>query len=304
MLAEITTAVRGLIDTIRSADLPYHLDVNHPPQSPLAGHEAGRFMLRRDAAGGFVYEWKETPEVRALQLARRELVIAHAFGDLDSLALYLAEDEPRAVFVYPSFAQPATVRAIDEATPEAGTLKLAVQRHPTFWRWWKALGQSEEIDLSHGDLADLLLDNAEDLVEPQIARVLSQFSAARTVSYTSNLGADGGTIVSVKWDGKADSAGTPVSVPREIVVMIPPYIGAWVPGGDPALRAVLRLRVLPPEESDSAEPQFRVRWANLHDWEEAASHLLYDRVRERVGQIHAVYLGTPDATKYVLPARE
>lgn len=304
-ILEILAAVRGVFDAAMGARLASEIVVQHPAWSPGKGTEAGRFLLKRDANGGFTYEWKSVPADIEEVEARAELRTDHSFTSLASLAEYLKEEAEASVFVHGEPFQALTAEAmLDEERPEIGSVSIGFARHPAWVRWNKVVGDgTEHEDLSHVELADLLLDNAEDLEDPMLARVLARFRSSRTIEADADLDTGESMGVKVTWSGGAGSNKTaPVQVPRDFSANFPAFAGAWDPGAEPKHAARFRLRVIPPKgDKVDAAPTFRILWVNALDYEREAATAVHAVVREKTPTSIPCFQGTPKVRKLVMP---
>lgn len=274
--------VRGLYEAALAARSPHEILVKYPEGSAAAGTLAGRYLLKRDAAGTLEYGFAPAKRSITPEPAFAELVQEHEFRDLESLHEYLSRrGAEHSVFVHGEPFRPYEVESLDVDTPEAGVVTMPVRRHPTWARWARVAGIGEHVDLTHEQLADLLIDNAEDLHDPMLARVVAQFRGARKVEYDANLEQSNAQL------------------PREFAASVPAFIGAWDPGSEPRHTAIYRLRVLAPK-GESATPMFRILWVNALDYEIAAAAALRERVLEMLTG-HAVYIGKASSKHYISP---
>jgi len=302
MLETFIQLIRGALESMAQMRMPHEIMVEHPEGSPLAGVDAGRFLLSR-SGGGCAYTFHANPEAK-IREAVSELTIAHSFDDLGDmmrfLEAYAGEEIHPVVFVKAPQKLEALIEAIDYMLPQAGSVKMAVQRHPAWKRWFSGIG--EHRDMTHHDLVDLVLDNREDLEQPELADHLSRFRAVREVHYDADLGSSGheGVRVTYKGSGGQKGAKGDIAIPREFVASFPAFTGPWAPGEEPKQKAIFRLRVLPPRD-EGAAPLFRLMWVNLADYELEASYRLVGRVREVMGE-RPVYAGTPSSCRVILPA--
>lgn len=314
-------AAKGLVTAIAESKLPHQIIETYPETSQAAGARAGSYLLKRTERG-FEYALSKPPEFE-VQEAQAELVLAHNFSHLSSLEDYLryvivdlglneaAIPVPQAFLEFEEIV--ARCRCLpDPSHPEQGWLELCFDRHPAWHRWAGAgsgFVEGEHVDLSHVQIADLLLDNAEDLDEPMIAQHLATLRAARQVEYDANL--SGGGSMGVKTSFGLDKA-TETRIPREFTARFPAFTGAWWPTGDeladaadpkvdPSFQARFRLRVMPPKNDGSTGPIFRLIWTNALDFEHQARLALGARCREVLRDVAQVYLGRPSVHRYILP---
>lgn len=282
----IIDGIRDLAERIGAAALP-----------PQIRHPFGRYLLRRHGEDvHYIVSHEDDPRP-----ARAGLVEHHAFDDVASLRDW-APNEITVFVAAPRF-EAATVRGLALDEPQRGTATCSVARHPAWLRWSRALDpRRQHTDLSHVELADLLLDSQEELVEPMLAKQIAQFHAVRTVEYDADLAEGASQGVRVAWAGKGGQRGAEgaVAVPRTFEARIPAYSGAWEPGEEPRHLARFRVRVGPGD--DSGAPKFRVSWADAFAFEQEAADALLGRVRELMDD-HPVYRGVPKAEAFVLPPR-
>lgn len=320
LIESLVGAAKGLVTAIAEAKLPHEVLETYPETSQASGARYGRYLLARTEKG---FEYRLTsPAAFEPEEARAELVLGHAFSHLSSLADFLvgfsgALDGIPVAEAYLSFVGGvANVHCLTNPDrPEEGRLGLVFDRHPAWHRWSRVgpgFAEGLHADLSHVQIADLLLDNAEDLDEPLIAKHLSSLRAARQVEYDANL--SGGGSMGVKTIFGLDRA-SETQIPREFTARFPAFTGAWWPTGDeladvedadaagrtadPAFQARFRLRVMPPK--DGASPIFRLIWINARDYEHQARLALGARCREVLKDVARVYLGTPSVHRYILP---
>lgn len=329
-------AAKGLVTAIAESKLPHQIVETYPETSQAAGARVGSYLLKRTEKG-FEYALVRPPSF-GVENAQAELVIDHDFLHLSSLRDYLvvAPVGPGAKSSSDGEYPQAFLRFNDDATatciclpwpthPEFGQAELGFDRHPAWHRWARvgtgfAAGQQhvdlgigfaagQHVDLSHVQIADLLLDNAEDLDEPMIAKHLSALRAARQVEYDANLNAGGS--MGVKTTFGLDRS-TETVIPREFTARFPAFTGAWWPTGDeladaaepnvdPSFQARFRLRVMPPKGDGSTGPIFRLIWTNALDFEHQARLALGARCREVLRDVAQVYLGRPSVHRYILP---
>jgi hypothetical protein len=251
--------------------MPTTIDVefSHLGDKEIAGQSAGVLVLERDGNGGSRYAYRALERRLPLLAARSELVINHALTDAASLNECLIASRSALPGVGPvshAFIAekgpnlPIEVRVLIEPTrPELGTLKLTLDPHPLFASWFKRTHGGSGT-LSHHDLADLLLDNAETLEDANVANVFIAIRASKSVEHAEDLGdATASTVVTRSVKGKE---GAPLRIPRRIVANVPVFVGAWEPGAEPKVRAEFSVRAVP---TDDGAPMFRVQWGNLGD---------------------------------------
>ncbi len=297
MLENVQTFISRLIDAVNLAKQPHEIVVEFPAGSPGEGTEAGRYLLQREALGAARYDWKPTERDVKLVAEVVDFTESHKADDLGSLVALLHGESGAAIFINAKKYDTASIFApMNRTHPAHGGVSFFVARHPGWHRWAQPLvcGRSS-VDVTHEQLADLLLDNAEDLAQPQVAQVIAAFRAARTVEYDGDFNTTGG--IGVKVTFKAGSS--QVQVPRAFEVKLPSYAGIWPEGEGPVQLARITVRVLPPTKEDAA-PRFRLLWVNAAECEHAAAIALEAAVRNAAGEI-PVYLGTFSATRYVLP---
>jgi len=298
--------LRSLIDDLVCWTDDDEVEVVYPRQSPLAGSVAGRYLIRRDVHGHVRYDWKGAPDA-VLHEQLSELVVRHLFDHIEHMALsFRVMDAANCeVFVFSPERKPATVAAvIDRRHPEKGLCEMVVARHPRWLRWFSALGRSDERDLTHGELVDLLLDNSEDLDDEMVAKSYQRFRSAREVIYDADLGGTGHVGVKAKWKGSKgkDAEVEDLTLPDEFTALLPAYVGVWPGGDEPRHTARFTIRIIPPKSKDEVTPMFRVRWANLSDYELMAREALFAAVKDAFGDLpDGVYLGSPNVVRYVLP---
>ena len=298
---QIVGLIRGTAEAVAQMRMPVTIEVRHPETHPLAGELAGILVLRRDAQGS-EYRPVVLPSISPREAIAAN-VISHQIRDIDDVADCLERHgDGRQIYVYtdegPGGGE-AVIRAVDDMHPELGVIKMSVFRHPSYQRWRAVVGHGEHCDISHGDLADLVLDNRGDLVDPKLADILAQFRSAREVIHDADLGAAGSIGVRVQWKGSGgrEGATSDVVIPDEIHISIPAYSGAWPGGQEPRHAATISLRVLPPQ--DDGAPLFRLTWRDAADYEIIAASALIARVREVITD-RPVYHGVPIQTHVVL----
>lgn len=281
-----------------------------------AGHgeaeAAGRFLLERAGDGAIRYVYHADPVLKGDELIRAaaELVVEHRFADLESLRSWLTGHrlvtDRSVAFVHGAAFEPHELTVmLDEDHPEVGLVEFFIVRHPAWERWFRGAGGGEAIDLTHHELADLLLDNREDLDEPAVASVVAQFRSAKTVTYDGDLGDNGHEGVLVQWKGSGGQAGatSEVALPREFTATLPAWSGPWAPGEEPRHLARFRLRVLPPAaDAPTSSPTFRLLWVNALDYELEAKRALLTRCQASLdGLVGRVVAGRPLAHRFVTP---
>lgn len=309
LVQSIVDGVEKLVAGVSLLRMPAVIEVKYPSGHPAKGEDAGRFLLER-GEDGISYKWQQAPYSLMRHPAIADVVTRHEFTNLDSLVAYLAtwhappsRDASKAVFVHGSrFASQRVTALLDEPHPEVGSVSLEVHRHPAWVRWSKAAGNGEAKDLDHVALADLLLDNAEDLVEPMLAQALAKFRAAQEIEHTSDQDSAGSMGVKLTWKTGvgtgSDSKSSDARVPREFVANIPAFVGAWAPGKEPRHEARFRLRVVPPKNKD-AMPLFRIIWLNAPDYDQAAREALHEQVEGVFEGAAPVYSGSPVVERFV-----
>lgn len=300
IVSEIVTALQSFKDQALKASMPTQIVVPYPPGTPAAGVEAGRFLLRLES-GDHHYQWEPAPLIQASTQAIAENIITHAFLDLESFVRWLP-DAGASVFLEAQPFSQAALRALNEGAPERGAQTMLFQRHPSWLRWSFGAGQGAHKDLTHVQIADLLLDNAEDLTQKEIAKMFAVFRAARTVEYVGDHDTGAAMGVRVNWKGGSAAETVDAAVPREFTASIPAFTGAWAPGKEPHHEARFRVRVIPPRgEGPDAQPKFRILWLDAQDFELDAAAALKDAVAKAFGSKAPVYLGTPHAQHFVMP---
>ncbi len=305
MIDELIQGARALIGAIADAKLPPVIEETYAPGSAAAGTPRGRWTLRRDAEGAVSYAYSAADRAYSHQQAVAELEVGHVFDDLASLVAFARGREPDPeVFVHTRPFEPAAVKMVlNPVAPELGGCMLTINRHPAWVRWAAKTGRGTAVDLTHVELADLLLDNAEDLEQPAIAKVIAAFRSARTVAYDADLDAGGSMGVKVTWSSGSTAKSGDVAVPREFAARFPAYFGVHAPGDEPVHvvhRALFRLRVMPPKNPEqSSAPLFRVLWVNALDYELAAATAMHERI-DSAFEHAEVYRGTPGVTHRIL----
>lgn len=302
MLEMLKTAIAAVKD-LAQMQRPTVIAVDYPSTSQFAGAEAGQLVRVEDGPGQAKYSWVPAPlSPPGVPEMRAELVYRHCFAELFSFARFAAamSDElaldPVHVFVGAKPFEPAGLQAFCARRPEAGTVTGSIARHPSFLRWLAGVGSGNAKDLTHEQLADLLVDNQEDLDERELAAVIKQFRAAKTVEYDADLDAAGSIGLRTTWKGNSKAE---VHLPREFGATFPAYSGAWAAGDEPKHSARFRLRLVPPK-GDAVVPTFRVIWVNALDFELEAARVLAAAVQEAVHEL-PVYLGAPSIQHFVLP---
>ncbi len=299
MVEEFVKLIRGAIESVRQAEMPHEIEVKYPDTSPFAGTTAGRYLLERTEAGSS-YMWH--PEARLTPQPEpefAELVTHHRLGDVEDIVGWL-DQRPDEVFVDVPVADAATIVAVDQEQPQRGSVTVRVGRHPAWVRWARVAGYGDAKDITHEQLADLVLDNREDLEEPAVAQYLAAFRAVKSVEYDADLGDARSESVRVTYKGR-DGAQGDLSIPRCITAKLPAFTGAWPAGEEPRYVAEFRLRVLPPPRgSDDPTPRFRILWVNAPDFELQAARGLVARVRELMGE-RKVFRGVPDCARFACP---
>lgn len=269
-------------------------------------HPFGRYLLRNSSGGASSYELQLEDTTRPKTAA---LVQSHTFDQVESMLEWMAA-EPADRFncaflhVEKNGNGNAVLRGTNTAAPEGGLVHCTIERHPAWQAWTRVVRpHHNHCDLSHTELADLLLDREDDLVEPMLAKVIAQFYAVRTVEYDADM-AGGSQGVRVRWTGRGGAPGAAgqVGVPREIAIRIPVFTGPWPALSEPRTTTSLRVRVVPGGED--ARPMFRVSWADLPGLEIDAAEKLEDRVNELISERvegMPLFMGVPNAKSYVLP---
>jgi len=286
--------IRSLFDRLPFLGAPYIVTDPHGP---------GHFLLTQDKDGlRYVHAGTPKPEPAPAKLVRK-----HRFISLDDLAAYSCGDIETVLsvaFVATSSFVGAAVVVLYEDHPEMGARDMVVDRHPAWQRWSAGAGKGEHRDLTHHQLADLLLDNQEDLDQAALAPLVAQFRAAKVITYDADLGSNGHVGVKATFKGTGGKGGTTtdVELPREFMAHIPAYSGAWTPGHEPRHVARFRLRVMPPS-GEGAEPVFRLIWVNAKDYELEAARALVFHVRETLKPI-PTYSGSPSCSRYFLGGDE
>jgi hypothetical protein len=302
-MSQLSKHVQDLVSKLAGYVMPHEIKVVHGPDTPLNGVHAGRYLLRRNC-GDDRYEWDRGPRVE-LQDAVSSLWVNHKFDDLQDLASYISNEfKSSSVFVSvktkPDEVWRARAYAIDAGQPQLGQCVMDIHRHPRWRAWHGEVGAGISMGMSHHQLADLVLDNREDLEQPELADHLAAFRSVRSVEYDADLGDGGheGVKVQFKGSGGQQGASGNLPVPREIRAAIPAYTGPWNPGDEPKHLAIFRLRVMPPK--GDGPPMFRIRWANAADYELEATHALIARVRVVMGD-RPVYAGVPSSRRVIIP---
>jgi hypothetical protein len=288
-LTSLASFVERGVAAIKTASLPPQIIETFPQDHPLAGQPAVVRTLKRtiDADGNAAFEYVETPAARALPSPfspRAEHVTEHRYASLESFA----RDAKGRVWLDGALFANHEAVILDEGRPELGSFRLPLARHPAFTRW-SALGTGLPIEISHTDLANLLLDNREDLAVPTQA---AEFGAM-LVTNSFEIDDDGERISFAVKTGKRTEQG----MPRVVTASFPAFIGAWPPGDEPKFEA--RFRVRPYRTRTGAA--FRVIWINAADYEQAARASLLDAVRSALPEC-VVLLGHPDARHFVIPS--
>lgn len=310
-ITSILTAIRGAAAEVRDAKFPHEIPAMFPQGTLGQGMQRGRFLFKREANGAGGYELVQDERDLEPEELQAELVLGHKFGDLDSLNEWLRTRgvTPEAFITGGAFEQQRIKVPIDPWHPECGTVEFPVTRHPAWAAWTQffkpALGvKGLTVDLDHVSLADLLLDNAEDLIEPMIAKVIASFRAARTVKYNADLDSLTGFGIQVEWKGSSGGNGEgakrgDVQVPREFSAKIPVFAGIWKPGEEAKHEMKLRLRVMAPRDGgkDDAAPVFRLTWFNAPEMELEALGSLRHQARAMLGG--AVFVGEPSAKRHI-----
>lgn len=305
----LRAGLAALSSAVLSAKMPHEIDLVHPPQHPFAGLPAGKLLLRINERGAG-YEAAPFMVRPTLIDAVETLSSRTDFRALDSALMYLRDHEHNngaEIFVDAKDGAEALVTAYLDATrPKIGVVHAVVRRHPTWCRIADVfIDASDEpmgwAELSHEELADLLLENTDFLVHPELALIVARFSGARRVSYEANLETERTQGVRIEWRGASvDAKGEPVQLPREIEMNIPAHVGAWEPGREPLINARFALRVLGRED---AAPVFKLCWTNRAEHEMAARKALEGGVVHMVDQTwtapnHSrkpqVYMAAPD----------
>jgi len=277
------------------------IDVPYPTTSSLHGAIAGTLVRQEGPGPGPRYHFEPAPP-DAPRKALAPLVVAHHFEVLTDLAEAARPYPGDVVFLSCPTGCSALLITFDIKHPEAGSCSMSIARHPDFLRWWRAIPMDHPYtDMTHEQLADLVLDNQECLVSRADAHQLARFRYARTIEAASDRTTGDETVkVSFRGSGGKPGAEEDFAIPRDVELSIPAYTGAWPPGEEPRHRAILRLRVVP-LKGDSA-PLFRASWADAPGFELTAAAALTARVRGVFGERH-VYRGAPSAVRYVIPGQ-
>lgn len=301
MLEKMLDMIRGAIESLAQVNMSEEMEFVYPQTSPAAGAAAGSMILKR-GPGTSEYIWF-APKAFVPERALAEITEDHELDTIGDLAAYLVGRDGDVAFVQARPDLEATVHALDPQHPERGLLTTRIARHPAWSRWTAGAGKGAFVDLDHRALADLVLDNREDLTQPALADHLAAFRAARSVEYDADLGRAGYEGVRVTWKGSSGKAGatSALDVPRGFSAQIPAYTGAWTAGQEPRHVASFRLRVLPGEDGDAA-PRFRLLWVNHADFELEAAAALVARVREVMGS-RPVYAGRAISKRIILPGK-
>jgi len=306
MISDIIESIREFVSDLTILGESEEFPVKYPSHSPLAGSKAGRFMLKRAANNQVDFVWHDAPRPTPFE-ALAELTVNHQFDHVEHMVASLrVMDAPNCeVFVNGTATMSAQISTlIDRSHPEKGLVCMDVFRHPRWARWFRALLNKEERDLTHSQLVDLLLDNAEDLDDEMVARSYSRFRSAKSVIYDADLGGQGHEGVKVTWKGSTgkNAETEDLALPSEFTAQLPAYVGAWQGGDEPKHLARFTIRVMPPNGKDDSPPMFRVRWTNLSDYELMAREALFAAVKDAFGDLpDGVYLGSPNVVRYVLP---
>lgn len=307
MFDKVIDTIRHLFVTASLAHLPEKIELRYPEQSIIPGQLGTTLVLERGPNGEAKYR-ELTLKAPELVEEVSELVVGHRFDDLFDFSGYVKAEEaaiPRTVFVQTAPFDAAAIVALWPEHPEFGGLSQAVKRHPTWIRWASAVNPgTAHTDLTHQQIADLMLDGQEDLVEKTWARFFARFRFISTMESQSDKQTGDETLkLTFKASGGKAGPEMDVEVPRDIVIRIPAHTGAWDPGEEPRFEAVLRLRIVPPK--DEHAPKFRMSWADALGFELAAGEAVVDRVRDVFGTTGTkIYRGRPESTRYVLPRSE
>ena len=299
-ILETIDALAGHVKQLVGLQRPTTIPVFYGPGSPFEGHGVGHLVRHTNEEGHESYALERYPRGVDPEPQVAEHSFSHSFDDLDSLTEWVGEaisaGGERSLFVETPIFNRALVTCLDEHRPELGKVHATIDRHPAWRRWSEGAGRGEHIDLTHLELADLLVDNVEDLDDPTIASIVKAFRAAKTVEYDADLDEVGAIGLRTTWKGnsKAD-----VSVPREFTASFPAFSGAWDPGAEPKFRAAFRLRLVPPK-GEATAPTFRILWVNAREYELSAARALKARVVELAEGV-PVYLGRADAKHFAIP---
>lgn len=251
---------------------------------PVVRRDEGPDLVLEQSKEGQRYVLPPVPQPRLCQPLFRA---AHILGGFEALKAWQVwglplEDgtrqPPDSVWLSAKTGH-AVVRAPFSRVPEEGAAQLELDVSPEWSRWAKVVGSTAPVDLDHEALAELLLDNEEDLEEPALAKVAAQFRGVRSVTYDADLQGQGHVGVRVEFSGKGGAGN--VALPREFQANLRGYFEAWPDGGAPRRPARFRLRVVPPKKDGG--PVFRLYWLNLPEFEAAALDDLEARVREVYG---------------------
>lgn len=287
-----------------SRNMPHQIEIKHPPGSPAAGAPRGRYLLKLQGDGSCRYEYMPEDPSYTPAPAVAELEVAHRFGDVPSLIAFLDPHDHADVWLDVQDTGAALVGVLDPTKPELGTVRALIPRHQS-WVDWAAggLGSGAAVELSHEALADRLNDYEGELVEPAMAVLVSRFRGAVKIDYEPTLDRPESSGLRISWKGQAtDAQGAKMDLPKTFGVMIKPWVGAWEPGSEPALRAIFTLRPVPPK--DGAVPTFRLRWQNAAEFRLAAGELLRRAILSGVEALEGnqrLMLGVPASTHRLLP---
>lgn len=297
-------AAAGFLESFADRKRPHEIEVKYPATSPAAGALAGRFLLKRGATGGLEYEFHDEPEAFTPEKALAELVIGHKFMDLSSLAEWLTEasNKESAFLTAERFKTTTLSVAIHADRPEEGLVYLPVERHPIWLRWFGVLGTGPQArDLDHVTFADLLIDNREDLVQPQVASMIASFRSARTIRYAADLDNMQSFGIAVEWKGASsdDPKKSTTQVPRDFEVKLPVWAGVYPEGEEPKYTLKVRVRVVAPKGDADAAPMFRVLPLNAIDIEAKALSDLDEHASGALGR--TVYVGERKVETFIVP---
>lgn len=306
MLTDLIDAVKKLVGEWADLKRPATVEVVHATSHPRAGQVAGHFVLSADEDGKSAYVWQRFDDGTVQQhAAQAELVVAHEFTDLASLVRYLDQkvvDVGRArakVFIgaSPNSIDAVVTALLEEEHPERGALTLRFQRHPEWQRWMSRLCGGQHVDLTHEQLADLMLDGKEALGQPVLASQIAVFRAVKTFVHESDFDTGATTGFRAEFAGKSGNGTGKVDVPREFDATFPAFVGAWEPGAEPKHTAIFRLRVIPPKGADTL-PLFRLTCSNAPDYDQEARRALREAVAAQLVN-HDVYAANPKVQRFV-----
>ena len=297
-----------------AARMPTTILMKHPPGSPAPGAPQKLMVLERGDEGSLTYRIHQFETRGPVKTeVRAERVIDHTFQGLESLKAYLQgrtviDSSVASCWMQSAPFETIAVIVLDDHQPENGAVGMRVERHPAWRRWNHAFGNgSEPVDLSHRALTDLLLDEQEAVQavagQEMLPQLAAQFRAATSLEYDADLNSGGhvGARLTFRGSHGADPTQTNVQLPREFEALIPPYSGLWIGDAQPTVRAVFRIRMVPPKNAGEA-PKFRVIWANAEQYEHDAADIALAKLQLELADVISsdrVYRGVPHAKHYI-----